>query len=144
MFITFLRRSSRFKAVSNVSRVVDFELIVTIDTSDMLLRNDLHMLWLLLHVLSLQCACRHLACGRGTAVLRLTPVDAHAVALQPIRGIITRHYSRYCAVAFCYVHKNCHTGRDVKLHPYRVKLYRIGHVVIRLGNGEGTNVIISK
>jgi len=57
-------------------------------------------------------------------------VDTNTVALQPIHGKITRHYSRYCAVAFCYVHKcelsYIYPGHDVKLHPHRVKLYRIG------------------
>jgi len=47
-------------------------------------------------------------------------------------GKITRHYSRYCAVAFCYVLKcelSCMCpGHDIKLHPHRVKLYRIGCV----------------
>jgi len=41
---------------------------------------------------------------RGT-MYRVSPVDAHTVVLQPIHGKITEHYSRYCAVAFCYVHK---------------------------------------
>jgi len=79
-----------------------------------------------------------LNCPIGTAPLvgaqsyRLSNVDTHTVALQPIHGKITLHYSRYCAVAFCYVHKwelsyiyPCH---DVKLHPHQVKLYRIGRV----------------
>jgi len=52
--------------------------------------------------------------------------------LETSRGKITRHYSRYCAVAFCYVHK-CELsymcpGHDIQLHPHRVELYRIGCV----------------
>jgi len=39
---------------------------------------------------------------------------------------LTRHYSRFCDMAFCYVHKferACiYPGHDVKLHPHRVKL----------------------
>jgi len=73
--------------------------------------------------------------GVGAQLCRLSPVDAHTVALKPIHGKITRHYSRYCTVEFCYVHK-CElyhimfwsSGHDVKLHPHRVKLYRIGCV----------------
>jgi len=46
-----------------------------------------------------------------------------------ILGKITRHYSRYFTVEFCYVHKSelsymC-SGHDIKLHPHRVKLYWI-------------------
>jgi len=58
---------------------------------------------------------------------QLSTVDSHTVALQAIHGKISRPYSRYCAVAFCYVHK-CEmsyifSGHDVELHPHRVKLY---------------------
>jgi len=35
-------------------------------------------------------------------------------------------------------------GHDIKLHPHRVKLYRIWVCGIWLGMGEGANVIISK
>jgi len=41
----------------------------------------------------------------GAQKCRLATVDAHTVALQSIHGKITRNYSRYCAVAFYYVHK---------------------------------------
>jgi len=63
-------------------------------------------------------------------------------------GKITRHYSRYCAVAFCYVHK-CELsymcpGHDIKLHPHRVKIISNKVCGIWLGFGEGANVIISK
>jgi len=61
---------------------------------------------------------------------------------------MTRYSSRYCTVAFCYVHK-CELsyicpGQDIKLHQHWVKLYRTGCTVIWLGIGEGANVIISK
>jgi len=69
---------------------------------------------------------------RGTVVSIVYTVDAHAytVALKQVMGKITRHYSRYCTVAFCFVHK-CELsymcpGHDIELHPHRVKLYRIG------------------
>jgi len=48
---------------------------------------------------------------------------------ETTHGKITRHYSRFCAMAFCYVHKcelsYIYPGDDIKLHPHRVKLYRI-------------------
>jgi len=60
---------------------------------------------------------------------------------------ITIHYSQYCTVAFCYVHKYelsymC-LGHDIKLYPHRVKLYWIVYG-IWLSIDEGANVIISK
>jgi len=49
--------------------------------------------------------------------------------LMTSHGKITRQYSRYCTVAFFYVHK-CELsymcpGHDIKLHPHKVKLYQI-------------------
>jgi len=67
--------------------------------------------------------------------------------LETSHGKITRHYSRYCTVAFCYVLK-CELsymcpGYDIKLHPHRLKLFRIALVCgIGLGIGEGASVII--
>jgi len=43
-------------------------------------------------------------CG-GAQLCGLSPVNAHTVALKPVHGKITKHYSRCCAVAFYYVHK---------------------------------------
>jgi len=65
-------------------------------------------------------------CGR-VQLCRLSSVDAHTVTLKPVHGKITRHYSRYCTVVFCCVHK-CELsymcpGHDVILHPYQVKLF---------------------
>jgi len=42
----------------------------------------------------------------------LSTVDSHFLALQPIHGQITRRYSQYCAVAFCYMctSVNCYIG----------------------------------
>jgi len=62
----------------------------------------------------------------GAQSYRLSTVDAHTVALQTIHGKITRHHSRYCTVAFCYVH-NCelsyiYLGYYVKLYPHWVLL----------------------
>jgi len=42
---------------------------------------------------------------------------------------LPRHYSRHCAISFCYVRK-CElsymgTGHDIKLHPHRGNFYRI-------------------
>lgn len=73
-----------------------------------------------------------LPCVLGAQSCRLSLVDAHTVALTPVHGKITRHYSRYCAVAFCCTLKcelsyRC-PGHDHKLHPHRVNLYRIGCV----------------
>jgi len=80
----------------------------------------------------------------GAQLCRLSTVDVHTVALQPIQGKITRHYLRYCAVAFCYVHKcelsYIYPGHGVKLHPQsEIILNRVW-----LGIGEGANVIISQ
>jgi len=57
---------------------------------------------------------------------------SHIHSLETSHGKITRHHSRYCTVAFCYVHK-CELSymcpdHDIKLHPHQVKLYRIGCV----------------
>jgi len=45
---------------------------------------------------------------------------------ETTHGKITRHYSRFYAVAFFYVHEcelsHINPGHDVKLHPHRVKL----------------------
>jgi len=44
-------------------------------------------------------------CGRGT-VVSIVSCHAHTVALKPVHWKNNyRHYSRYCAVAFCYVHE---------------------------------------
>jgi len=55
-------------------------------------------------------------------------------------GKITRNYSRYCTLAFCYVHKcelsNMCPGNGIKLHPHRVKLCQIGCV--------GSGVVLAK
>jgi len=68
----------------------------------------------------------------GAQLYRLSTVNAHTDVLKPIHGKIIWHYSRYCAVTFCYEHKcelsYIHPGHDVKLRPHRVKLYRIGCV----------------
>jgi len=40
-----------------------------------------------------------------TLCYQFLPVTAHIVALKPVIGKITRHYSRYCAKAFCFVYK---------------------------------------
>jgi len=68
----------------------------------------------------------------GAQLYRLSTVDAHTDVLKSIHGKIIWHYSRYCAVAFCYEHKcelsYIHPGLDVKLHAHRVKLYQIGCV----------------
>jgi len=84
----------------------------------------------------------------GAQFYRLSPLNAHIVALKPFHGKITIHYSRYCTVAFCYVHKcelsyMCH-GLDIELHPHRVKLYRIGCVGSGLVLANALNVIINK
>jgi len=41
----------------------------------------------------------------GAQSYSLFTVNAHAVALPLIHAKRTQHYSRYCAVAFCYVLK---------------------------------------
>jgi len=38
----------------------------------------------------------------GAQLYRLSTVDAHTDVLKPIHGKIIWHYSRYCAVAFCF------------------------------------------
>jgi len=58
--------------------------------------------------------------------------------LETSHGKITRQYSWYCTVAFCYVYKcdlsyRC-PGHDIKLHPHRMKLYRIGCVWLSIGD----------
>jgi len=76
----------------------------------------------------------------GAQLYRLSTVDAHTDVLKPIHGKIIGHYSRYYPVAFCYEHKcelsYIHPGHDVKLHPHRVKLYRIGCV--------GSDLVLAK
>jgi len=67
-------------------------------------------------------------CGRGT--LSIVSCQCTYCCPETIHGEITRHYSRCCIVAFCYVHK-CELsymcpGRDIKWHPHRLKLYQIG------------------
>jgi len=69
-------------------------------------------------------------------------------AYETNHGKITRHYSRYSAVAFCCVHK-CLVSYNVLVmtlnwHPHRVNLFRIGRVGSWFGIGKGSNVIISK
>jgi len=69
--------------------------------------------------------------GRGT-VVSIVSCQCTYCCFETNHGKITRHYSPCCIVAFCYVHK-CElfcmcTGNDIKLHPHRVKLYRIGCV----------------
>jgi len=53
---------------------------------------------------------------------RLSRVDVHTVVLKPVHVKVTRHYSRYCAFAFCYV-QACELsymcpGSGVTLHPH--------------------------
>jgi len=84
-------------------------------------------IWLKSHLFNRSCA----PSGRGTIVSIVSCRCAYC-CLETISWKITRHYSRYCAVAFCYVHK-CELsymcpGHDMKLHPHRVELYRIGCV----------------
>jgi len=59
-------------------------------------------------------------------------MSMHILFIETSHAKISRHYSRYCTVAFCYVCKcelSCMCpGHDIKLHPYGVKLYRIGCV----------------
>jgi len=66
--------------------------------------------------------------GRGTVVSIVSCRCTYCFP-ETTHGKITRHYSRFCAVAFCYVHKRelsyvypIYPGHDVKLHPHRVKL----------------------
>jgi len=85
----------------------------------------------------------------GAQLYRLSAVDKHTVSLQPIQKI-TRHYSRYCAVVFCYVRKcelsYIYPGHDVNLHLHSAQSEILSNRVCRiwLGIGEGANVIISK
>jgi len=70
-------------------------------------------------------------CGRGTAA-SIVSCRCTYCCLETSHGKITRHYLRYCTMAFCIVYK-CELsymcpGHDIKLHPHRVKLYRIGCV----------------
>jgi len=71
-------------------------------------------------------------CDRDTVVLIVSCWCTYwNHVLKPILGKRTRHYSRFCAVAFCYVQNvNCHTSQcpwhDIKLHPHQVKLCQIG------------------
>jgi len=69
--------------------------------------------------------------GRGTVVSIVSRWCTYCL-LETSHGKITRHYSQYCSVAFCYVHK-CERyymcpGHDIKLHPHQVKLFWIGCV----------------
>jgi len=70
-------------------------------------------------------SCRCTVCALNTKYM-------HNGCTETSHGKVTRHFSQYCAVASCCVRK-CELsymcpGRDIKLHPYRVKLYRIGCV----------------
>jgi len=72
-----------------------------------------------------------LVCAKHINLIRVSIVNARTVALQPIYGKISQHYSRYCAVEFGYMH-NCelsyiYPGHNVKQHLHRV-IYRIGCV----------------
>jgi len=58
----------------------------------------------------------------GAQLCWLSPVDAHTVTLKPVPEKITKHYSRYCALVFCYMHK-CELCFISPGH--RLKLYRI-------------------
>jgi len=64
-------------------------------------------------------------CGRGTLVSIVSCRCTYCFS-ETTHGKITRHYSRFCAVAFCYGHKcelsYIYPGCDVKLHPHQVKL----------------------
>jgi len=67
--------------------------------------------------------------GRGT-VVSIISSRCTCCCPETSHGKITRHYSQYCTVAFCYVHKFelsyvC-PGHDIKLHQHQVILYRIG------------------
>jgi len=80
------------------------------------------MLWSLL--------CTHLLppSGRGT-VVSIVSCWCTYCCFKASHGKITRHYSRYCTVAFCCVqtYYMC-PGHGIKLHLHWVKLYRIGCV----------------
>jgi len=77
--------------------------------------------------------------GRGI-VVSVVSCRCTYCCLETSHGKITRHYSRYCTVAFHYVHKcelSCMCpGHDIKLHPHRVKLNRIGCV--------GSGIVLAK
>jgi len=66
---------------------------------------------------------------------------------ETTRGKITRHYARFCAVEFCYVHKcelsYIYPGHDVKLYQ-QSEIINIEKSVWDLAIGEGANVLISK
>jgi len=84
--------------------------------------------------------------GRGTVVLIVSCRCTHC-CLETTHGKITRHYSQYCTVVFCYVHK-CELyymcpGHD-KTAPTRSEIIWNRVCGIWLGIGEGANVIISK
>jgi len=87
---------------------------------------------LVLHYEPSDIASRYPPSGRGTVVLIVSCRCTYCCP-ETSHGKITRQYSRYCTVAFCYVHK-CELsymcpGHDIKLHPHRVKIYRIGCMV---------------
>jgi len=78
--------------------------------------------------------------GRGRTVVSIVSCRCTYCCPETSRRKITRHYSRYCTVAFCYVHK-CELsymcpGHDIILHPHPVKLYRIGCV--------GSDLVLAK
>jgi len=75
----------------------------------------------------------------GAQLCQLFFDDAHTFAIKQLHGEITRHYS---CVHKCELSYRCF-GHDVKLHPYRMKLYRRVCEIL-LGIGKGANVIISK
>jgi len=69
--------------------------------------------------------------GRGT-VVSIVYCRSTYCCPETSHGKITRHYSLYYSVAFCYMHK-CELsymcpGHDIILHPHRVKLYWIRRV----------------
>jgi len=83
---------------------------------------------------SFYCVCVGILSGKGT-VASIVSCRCTYCCPETCREKITKHYSQYCAVAFCYVHK-CEpsylcVGHDIELHvciqsPDRVKLYRMG------------------
>jgi len=61
-------------------------------------------------------------------------------AVQAACWIVLNIINRYIAMAFCYLHKSelsymC-PGHDIKLHPLRVKFYRLGCV--------GSDLVLAK
>jgi len=88
----------------------------------------------------LSCFFAVISSRRFNCVERLLPTASRTVATfkshlrtNLFNLFIKQFISRaYCAVAFCYEHKfelsYIHPGHDVKLHPHRLKLYRIGCV----------------